>query len=324
TMRLPGEKAYEGLDGMEINRLLSCAYSRMVSLLFLFSLMVFLVRKRKKYGIIHAHLASSPALVSTFIGLILGKKRVLKLGASREYGDIATSEKTWRGRFKLWLLKKSVQRFVVTNHEMKHELLIRGFQPGVIELIPNGVDTDEFIPLQGYEVERTKKMMGFEGKRFVMFIGRLEPQKDVSTLIKSWAELKDKFPHMLLIVGEGSDRDHLRDLVKYLNIEERVIFVGKVSPEEISRYHQLADVFILPSLSEGISNSLLEAMSCGLAVVATRIGGNEEVIEDNVDGLLFPPGDVLELSRKLEMLLQDGEKEENSGSVCLTSHRCPL
>jgi glycosyltransferase involved in cell wall biosynthesis len=101
--------------------------------------------------------------------------------------------------------------------------------------------------------------------------------------------------------------------VKYLNIEERVIFVGKVSPEEIHFYHQLADVFVLPSLAEGISNSLLEAMSCGLAVVATRIGGNEEVIEDNVDGLLFPPGDTLELSKKLERLLLDGDLREHLG-----------
>jgi glycosyltransferase involved in cell wall biosynthesis len=313
TMQLPGERAYEELDGMEIHRLLSYVYSRRFSLLFFFSLMVFLVRKRKKYGIIHAHLASSPALVSMFIGLILGKKRVLKLGASREYGDIATAEKTWRGRFKLWLLKKSVQRFVVTNQEMKHELLIRGFHPGVIELIPNGVDTNEFIPLKGYEVERTKKMMGFEGKRFVTFIGRLEPQKDVATLIRAWTELKEKFPHIVLIAGEGSARDSLGDLVKRLNMEERVTFVGKVPLEESHFYHQLADVFVLPSLAEGISNSLLEAMSCGLAVVATRIGGNEEVIEDNVDGLLFPPGDVLELSRKLEMLLQDREKRKLLG-----------
>jgi glycosyltransferase involved in cell wall biosynthesis len=313
TMRLPGEKAHEEFDGIEIHRFLSYVYSRRFSLLFLFSLMVFLVRKRKKYGIIHAHLASSPALVSTFIGLILGKKRVLKLGASREYGDIATAEKTWRGRFKLWLLKKSVQRFVVTNQEMKHELLIRGFHPGVIELIPNGVDTNEFIPLKGYEVERTKKMMGFEGKRFVTFIGRLEPQKDVATLIRAWTELKDKFPHIVLIAGEGKTRDSLGALVKQLNMEERVAFVGRITPGEIHFYYQLADVFVLPSLAEGVSNSLLEAMSCGLAVVASRIGGNEDVIEDDVDGLLFPPGDVLELSRKLEMLLQDGEKRKLLG-----------
>lgn len=313
TMRLPGESAYEGSNGLEVYRLLSYIRSRRCSPLFLISLIVFLMKERKKYGVIHAHLASSPAVVSAVIGLIWGKKRILKLGASREYGDVATSKRTWRGRIKLWLLKKSVQKFIVTNQEMKDELLTQGFRAEVIECIPNGVDTDEFVPLKKCDVENIKKEMGLEGKRFVVFIGRLEPQKNVSTLIKAWAELKDEFPHILLIIGEGSARDHLRDLVKVWNMEERVIFIGKVSPKEISRYHQLADLFVLPSLSEGISNSLLEAMSCGQAVLATSIGGNYDVIEDEVDGLLFSPGDACDLSRKLVRLLQDEEKRELLG-----------
>jgi len=313
TMRLPREERYEDLDGIKVNRLLSYLNSKRFSPLFLLALVVFLMRERRRYGIIHAHLASSPALVSILVGLILRKKRVLKLGASREYGDIATSEKTRRGRFKLWLLKRSVQRFVVSNQEMKEELLMRGFCPTAIELIPNGVDTERFSPLQKDEVKKIKEKMGFEGKRFVNFIGRLEPQKNVDTLIKAWAELKDKFPHRLLIVGEGSARDHLEGLVKSLNMEEKVMFVGRVSPEEIPLYHHVGDVFVLSSLSEGISNSLLEAMSCAQAVLATRIGGNAEVIEDEVDGLLFAPGNIFDLSRKLEILLLDGEKRELMG-----------
>jgi glycosyltransferase involved in cell wall biosynthesis len=246
--------------------------------------------------------------------LILRKKRILKFGASREYGDIATSEKTRGGRFKLWLLKRSVQKFVVTNHEMIDELLMQGFRPNMIELIPNGVDTERFIPSQGSEMDRQKKEMGFDRRRFVTFIGRLEPQKDVETLIKAWAELKDKFPHALLLVGEGSTKDCLEGLVRSFKMEGSVIFVGRISPEEILTYHQLADVFVLPSLSEGLSNSLLEAMSCAKAVLATRIGGNIEIIEDGVDGLLFSPGDVFDLSRKLEKLLSHGAERELLGN----------
>jgi glycosyltransferase involved in cell wall biosynthesis len=313
TMRLSGEKAYEDLKSMEVHRILSHVYSRRSSPLFLLFLTVFLIRKMKRYGIIHAHLASSPALVGVLVGLILRKKRVLKLGASREYGDMATSEKTWKGRFKLWLLKRTVQKFIVTNQEMRDELLVRGFRPEGIELIPNGVDTEKFIPLGRDEEERGKERMGFKEERFVTFIGRLEPQKDVETLIKAWSELKDRFPHILLIVGEGSAGDYLKGLVKQLKMEERVVFVGRVPPEEILLYHQLADVFVLPSLSEGTSNSLLEAMSCAKAVLATRIGGNCEVIEEGVDGLLFSPGDTLELVRMLETLLIDEDKRELLG-----------
>jgi glycosyltransferase involved in cell wall biosynthesis len=313
TMQLPGEKAYEVFNGLEIYRLPSYVRSRAFPLLFLISLIIFLVKKRKRYSVIHGHLASSPAVVSAIIGLILGKKRILKLGASREYGDVGTSKRTLRGRCKLWLLKKSVQRFIVTNQEMRDELLMMGFSTEVVELIPNGVDTDEFIPLKKPDREKIEKEMGFERKKFVVFIGRLEPQKNVATLIEAWAELKNKFPHILLIVGEGSDRDCLRDLVKSLNMEGRVMFVGKVSPREIYRYHQLADVFVLPSLSEGISNSLLEAMSCGKPVLASRIGGNYDVIKDEVDGFLFSPGNTFELSRKLERLLLDGYLRECFG-----------
>jgi glycosyltransferase involved in cell wall biosynthesis len=313
TMRLPGEGAYEDYNNLEVYRLPTYIFSRKFSSLFLFSLLIFLIKDRQKYSIIHAHLASGPAVVSAIIGLILGKKRILKFGASREYGDVGTSQKTWKGRCKLWFLKKYVQRFIVTNQEMKDELITQGFHSETIELIPNGVDTDEFIPISKFDVDKIKKEIGFEGKRFVVFIGRLEPQKNVSTLIRAWAKLKKNFPHILLIIGEGSEKAHLRELVKSLDIEERVIFVGSVSPGEIPRYHQLADIFVLPSLSEGISNSLLEAMSCGQAVLATRIGGNCDVIKDELDGLLFSPGDAYELSRKLERLLLDEYLRERFG-----------
>lgn len=313
TMEVHGEKIYEISKGVRIYRLPSYLNKKRSSFFFLINLGFFLIKKRKSYDIIHAYLASSPAIVCAIIGMILRKKRVLKLGASREYGDVRTSEKTWRGRLKLFLLRRYIQIVIVTNMEMKNELLERGFSPERIILIPNGVDTERFSPLSEIEADNFKEKLGYSGKRFITFIGRLEPQKDVATLIMSWKKIKDKFPHLLLIVGDGSEMSVLKNLVKKLNIEDKVIFVGSVPSEKISLYHQISELFVLPSLSEGISNSLLESMACAKAIVATRIGGNCEVIEDGVNGILFTPRDNNELAMWLEILLNDSDRRRYLG-----------
>jgi glycosyltransferase involved in cell wall biosynthesis len=126
------------------------------------------------------------------------------------------------------------------------------------------------------------------------------PEKRVDHLLKIWqgdrARLHDAH---LLVLGDGSEMPKLREM----NVNG-VQFTGQV--EDATRYLQAADLFVLPSSTEGLSNSMLEAMSCGLPVLATRVGGASDVIRNKESGYLIPPDDVDSLQQGLETLLDDG------------------
>jgi glycosyltransferase involved in cell wall biosynthesis len=114
----------------------------------------------------------------------------------------------------------------------------------------------------------------------------------------------------LLLVGDGEERENLRALVQKLNLSECVSFVGRVSNEKVPEYMAAADVFVLPSLSEGLPNVILEAMASGLPVVATKVRGLPEIIEDGQNGFLVEPKNPNEIAEKVCLLLEDAELRE--------------
>jgi glycosyltransferase involved in cell wall biosynthesis len=117
----------------------------------------------------------------------------------------------------------------------------------------------------------------------------------------------------LLIAGDGPDRIDLEDYVKRLGIGAQVNFLGNKS--DVRSYLNAADLFVLPSKSEGISNALLEAMSAGLACVATPVGGNFEVLDQGRCGILLPPGDVSKWSKSLVELGNNPEMRQALGDA---------
>jgi glycosyltransferase involved in cell wall biosynthesis len=116
----------------------------------------------------------------------------------------------------------------------------------------------------------------------VIFTGRLHPQKNLPLLLEAWSEVVRRHPANLILVGPGNERRSLADRAKSLGIADRVQFVGAV--DDTADYLRAANVFVLPSLAEGMSNSLLEAMSTALPCVVSGIGGNTDLIADGVTG----------------------------------------
>jgi len=117
----------------------------------------------------------------------------------------------------------------------------------------------------------------------------------------------------LLLLGEGpyEEKNKLTALRDELGLSGLVRFAGKVS--NVKEYYDMSDIFVLPSISEGLSNALLEAMSSGMAVVASNVGGNKEIIEDKKNGLLFEVGDKQDLAEKLSVLCNDKSLREELG-----------
>jgi glycosyltransferase involved in cell wall biosynthesis len=236
----------------------------------------------------------------------------VKFAGARQTGDIAASQRTWYGRLKLRFLRSHVRFLVCPSREIREELLRAGFADERIAVIPNGVDTAFFSPAALPEKNELRRELGIgEQETVVIYTGRLHPGKGVESLLAAWTVLAERFtdrPLRLLIVGSGRLEPALRDA---FGTAPSVRFCGW--QEEVRNYLRASDIFVLPSLGEGMSNALVEAMSCGLACVASRIGGNSELITDGRNGLLFEPGSRERLAAQLAGLLEDSRRRRELG-----------
>jgi glycosyltransferase involved in cell wall biosynthesis len=130
-------------------------------------------------------------------------------------------------------------------------------------------------------------------------VGRLVPWKRIDELIKVIEEIENT---RLTVVGEGPCREYLLKLVESLNLQTRVRFLGKLPQQQVIKYIISCDVFVLNSEYEGLPHTLLEAMACGVPVIATRIGGIPEIIKHKENGILINKNDLQELKKSIFLL----------------------
>lgn len=196
------------------------------------------------------------------------------------------------------LLGRWVDRFVVVSGDLARWLAEEtGVPAGKVVRIMNGVDTERFRPFADKSAARAA--LGLPRDSFVIgSVGRLDPVKDYGTLIRAFAAVRGG-GSVLLIAGSGPCRDDLERLAARLGADASVIFPGE--RDDVPAVLGAMDVFVLPSIAEGMSNTILEAMASGLPVVATRVGGNPELVEDGITGTLFEPGDMEDLARLLNL-----------------------
>lgn len=146
----------------------------------------------------------------------------------------------------------------------------------------------------------------------LLYAGMLIPGKGVIHLINAFAAISQDFPKArVLIVGKETDQAYtatLKAQVNTLGLKQRIQFIPEVSQQELAQIMRAADVFVLPSYSEGCPRVIIEAMAVGLPVVASDVGGISEIVQDQITGFLVPPGDEAVLSEKLQGILQSPEQ----------------
>ncbi len=182
-----------------------------------------------------------------------------------------------------------------------------------IGVIPNGVDTERFRPQDDMRRAARQKLGVGPDTLVVGAVARLDPIKDHQTLFRAVALLlAQSVPVQLVVVGDGPERNALQAYVQaQKSLSRQTVFTGET--RDIVSYMNSFDVFVLPSLAEGMSNALLEAMSIGIASVATRVGGNPEIVEDGSSGLLFEACDAETLAAHLKALGSDPEWRRDLG-----------
>jgi sugar transferase (PEP-CTERM/EpsH1 system associated) len=184
-----------------------------------------------------------------------------------------------------------------------------------IRVIHNGVDTARFSPRPEIQQE-VRRRFGLSAHAFVVgAVGRMVSIKDYQTLLRAAELLAGKGVDLQVVfVGSGPELSGLQQTAEAsAHLSGHVRFLGTVP--DTAEILNAMDAFVLPSLSEGMSNTLLEAMASGLAVVATNVGGNPELVVDGSSGYLFPPGDSQALASVLEELSRDPERRCQAGQA---------
>jgi|KBSMisStandDraft_5_1062788.scaffolds.fasta_scaffold127993_2 glycosyltransferase involved in cell wall biosynthesis len=153
----------------------------------------------------------------------------------------------------------------------------------------------------------------------LLFLGHLLPEKGVYELLKAFAQLAKRFPDLRLVLGGVGQADTVRALASQLGVSERVELPGWLGPESKSAALAASTIFLLPSYSEGMPMALLEAMSWGVPVIATPVGGIPQIVKHEANGLLIPPKDVGALTTAIERLLQDPALRIRLGSAARTT-----
>ncbi|RKU15019.1 hypothetical protein C6501_07315 [Candidatus Poribacteria bacterium] len=177
-----------------------------------------------------------------------------------------------------------------------------------IDVIPDGVDLETFAPTQREANPKTVRCLA---------IGRLIPRKGFQFLIRALPQILDKVSHNfeIEIIGDGPYQEELIGLAENLGVTFYVHFTGTVPYSELPQKYREADIFILPSLAEGMPLVVLEAMGTGLPIIASRVQGIDELVAEGINGALFDAGDVDGLASCLVQLINAGEKRVEMGKA---------
>lgn len=180
---------------------------------------------------------------------------------------------------------REAKSLVVVSQALKTILVEHGIASDAVDVLYNGVDAQRFFP-QSMPAKRSSSL----GKK-LLFVGNLKHDKGVMELLQAFSAL-DNRNYQLTIVGDGVMRNEMQRFVETKQLQQQVFFTGSIPHSRLPELMRDADILVLPSYREGVPNVILEAMACGLPVVATDVGGIPEIIQPMVNGLLVPARNV--------------------------------
>jgi glycosyltransferase involved in cell wall biosynthesis len=203
-------------------------------------------------------------------------------------------------------LFQASKKITTVSSSVANELAEYGLNPKKIAVIGNGVDEKTFVPIQN---DKKKE-------NYILYTGIFRPRKGLFDLINCAEHVIKEYPEIkFILTGRGILREKLKKEIQLRGLQKNITFLGYVSRKKLVETYQNATVHVIPSHYEGLPTVLLEAMSCGLPVVATDIGGNNEVISTGVNGFLVPPKCPEIMARSILKLLYNPSLREQIGQA---------
>ena len=261
-----------------------------------------LIKLKREFNIIDAHFAYPDGYAAT----LLGKWFKVPVTITLRGTEVPLARMPGRKIRMLKAINRATGIFSVAD-SLKQHVIGLGANADKIRVVGNGVDINKFYPLDKAQ-ERRELDIPADAKVLIS-VGALVERKGFHRVIEVLPELVKQYPQIIyLIVGgdspEGNIRDKLEQQVKELKLENHVRFLGALSSEKLKKPLSAADIFVLSTANEGWANVFLEAMACGLPVVTTDVGGNSEVVNDELLGAIVPFGDKEALLNALSQAIQ--------------------
>lgn len=266
--------------------------------------------KLKKIDLIYCTYYES-GIAARFISKLFGIPYFLAI-----HGTEVTDPKGILGNLVRFSLKGS-SGFIVLARRQGINLLKLGVSDNKIHVVPHGVDVRKFSPDSGCHDVASRLALG--NKKMILTVGNLVERKGHDMVLKSLPKVLEEVPDAIyLIVGDGEQKQNLKELVDKLDLGEHVIFTGRVPDKELPEYYNACNIFIMPSREigsdiEGFGIVFLEASACSKPVIGGRSGGVSDAVEDKVSGILVDPLNVDEISKTLITLLIDDELARRLG-----------
>ena len=251
---------------------------------------------RKKFNVIYIPTLSWFTVAGCFIANMLNKKVVINDSTMNGFEKLTGTPFKKQARYFLskncmFVAKTSYIESVYLQYHVPAQKIIK---------IPNGIKINAY--------SRTKKSFDYR----VLFVGNLfqQPAKGIDVLLYAWKKIIAIYPQAVLTLLGAGDVESYRNFSEKLKVSRNVVFTVSISPE---RFYENSDVFVLPSRREGMSNALMEAMLYELPVIATRISGNEDLIDHIQNGLLIQPNSIDNLVEAIEYVFKNHEKSKDMG-----------
>lgn len=291
-------------ENLSVIRLPSPEIRVLGSIIYLIFFTACLVLLWTRVGSVHIASINTVGTCAAVITRLLGKRVIARsIGGDAWRLTRLTGDGHPLAKIQVQLLRFS-HCIVSQGPEPTLFLIQIGIDEAKIVEIPNGVDVHQFLPNEGNKSLLRSRMQIPGHHKLICFIGGLRPIKRVDLILQAFKLLLPEFPNCrLLIVGQGRDELELKSLTNSLGLRNVVRFEGHVNNP--LPYLQASDIFVLASDMETHSNALIEAMSVGLPVIATDVGGNRECVRHGTNGLLVPPSSASALAEAILMVLSD-------------------
>ncbi|MDH4157036.1 MAG: glycosyltransferase [candidate division Zixibacteria bacterium] len=267
--------------------------------------------REQNFDLIHAHYFDSVVLTAV-AALVNHKPRLL---TSRR--GFITSEKPQRAKQKiLRLIRHRYDGVICNSHALASFVAQReGIPARKITVIYNGLNIDRPTSADSTPPPPVLSALGLSRDDIVVAtVANLRPVKNISLLIAAAAWFTERNPRVhFVVIGEGSHRPYLEKQIEHLNLKARFHLLGRQERPELILAH--ADIGVLPSISESLSNALIEYQALGLPAVASRVGGNGEIIEHGKTGFLFESGNLGDFCEQLGRLIDDSDLRRSMGAA---------
>lgn len=264
---------------------------------------VYLLRHRQEFDVLHIHMLHEPTLGAVVAAKLLQKPVIIKMASSGKYFDPLYLLENGRFPFNRFIIRSMyhADKIISIAPSISSELVSWGVTEDKIAAIPNGVERTQSITQK--EKQAIKMQLGLPLKAIVILrVGTFLGIKGVQYLFDAWNEITHYYPQAYLLSVGGTEVPAEFDDFLKSHKDTIKIFLNR---ENISRFYQVADIFVLPSVAEGLSNALLEAGMYGLPSVVTDVGGNAVIIENGKNGIVVPSEDSESLAKGILTVIED-------------------